>query len=318
MKVIVFGATGYLGSHVAEQLLLAGHNPLCVVRKNAKQNFLHSMNAKLHIADFNHLDAIAALIDAETIVINCIADTRSHASYAQRKKTDIDLSRDLFLLAQQQQAKRFIQLSTVMVYGFARPATAINENHAKSPQHIYNQIAADREQALLDAYQEGNTQLIILRPSNSMGKRDTAFLPNFINARKYGVFPVVDGGQWCFSCIDARDIGSAMVHLLGVAVDQPEVFLVKGFDTDWLSFKAELDNYLGKKTRTLNMPKSLLSKLAGFFEWLVPYGKNPPITRFDLDVLSTHTLFDDKKIRLTGFEPKYQLTDSLKDALERH
>lgn len=319
MKILLFGATGYLGSHVAEQLILGGHDVTCCVRDGADTAFLHTIPASIQTVNFAQSNTIAPLIDADTTVVNCIADTRPHASYQQRQGVEIELTHTLFTLAQQQQAKRFIQLSTVMMYGFDRPAHAINEAHPPSAGYIYNHIAADREKTLLDAYQnnrQSHTELMILRPSNALGKRDTSFLPNFVNANKFGMFPVVDGGHWQFSCIDARDIGRAIHHLTSIEIEDAEVYLVKGYDLDWLSLKASLDEYLGKSTRAFNMPKCIMSKMAQLFEWITPYGKNPPMTRFDLDVLSTHTLFDDSKIRATGFTPRFTLNDSIHSTLE--
>ena len=42
-------------------------------------------------------------------------------------------------------------------------------------QHIYKQVAFDREKTLLTHYQKDSTKLIIFRPSNTIVKRDTAF-----------------------------------------------------------------------------------------------------------------------------------------------
>lgn len=317
MKVVLFGATGYLGSHAAEQLIQAGYKVTCPVRASSDQRFLQKINAHIVAIDFSDEDSWAQLIDQKTTVINCIADTRSHASYEQRKSVEIDLTRQLFKLTQKQKAKRFIQLSTVMVYGFDRPACAIDESHPCLPRYIYNQIAVDREVILNRLYQANSTDLIILRPSNTVGKRDTSFLPNFLNAHKWGFFPIVAGGDWAFSCIDARDVGRALVHLLSVNVSRSETFLVKGFDTNWLDFKQDLDTYLRKSSTLLNLPKALMMGFAGILERIFPYGKTPPMTRFDMEVLSTVTLFDDSKIRATGFLPKYKVLDSFEDAIEK-
>jgi nucleoside-diphosphate-sugar epimerase len=141
-------------------------------------------------------------------------------------------------------------------------------------------------------------------------------LPSFIGPHKFSLFPVVNGGQWKFSCIDCRDIGRAMVHLLELEIDKPETYLVKGFDLSWLELKSELDRFLGKPSRTLSLPKNLMMKMAYLMEKIYPYGSSPPVTRFDMEVLSTDTLFDDSKLRNTGFQCKYSLLDSFQDALD--
>lgn len=324
MNIVLFGATGYIGSHVAEQLIKAGQDFTCIVRKGANLSFLQTLfdgtgkGIKALEINFHHLSDLDPLVDDQTVLINCIADTRSHASYKQRKPVEIDLTKALYEYALSRNAKRFIQLSTVMAYGFKRPDTEIDEQFPLAPRYIYSKVAAARETALRDSYRyhssSHKTELVILRPSNALGRRDTAFLPNFLMLSKFGLFPVVNGGHARFSCIDARDIGRAMLHLCHVEVDKPEIFLVKGFDMTWLELKLELDKLLGKNTRIMNLPKGLMLPMAKMMESLIPYGHKIPMTQFELEVLSATALFDDSKIRETGFQTQYSLVDALEDA----
>lgn len=158
-------------------------------------------------------------------------------------------------------------------------------------------------------------QLILLRPSNTLGKRDTSALPGILQAHEKGLFAVVAGGDWQYSCTDARDVGRATAHLLTVAVDKAEIFLLAGYTMSWLSLKAELDQLLSKETRLFNIPKTLGLVIARLLEMIYPYGSSPALTRFSVEVISSHTLFSDDKIRATGFKPRYQLQDTLRDAL---
>jgi len=143
------------------------------------------------------------------------------------------------------------------------------------------------------------------------------FAPSFeIFASSSGGVPVIGGGDWQFSCMDARDVGRAMVHLLDVPVQQAEIFLVKGFDITWLDVKTALDKKLGKPSALMNIPKGVALFMGRIMEAITPFGKEPALTRFSASVVSTHTLFDDSKIRRSGFEPQYSLEATLDDALE--
>jgi len=317
VDVILFGGTGYFGSHAAEQLAAAGHNVTCLVREGADTDFLDSLKLSVRFVDFDDTGELLANMPEGAVVCNCIADTRKHVSRAERHKVEIALTTRLFRLAERRNAERFVQLSTVMVYGFDRPSIPIDESHQLKPKFLYNLVAAEREAALLEASRGSRTKLVILRPATTLGKRDTSCLPNFVKSNRQGVFPVVDGGQSRFSCIDARDAGRAIAHLLGVPVEQAEVYLVKGYDTDWLSLKACLDAALANPTKVLSIPKRVTLVVARLLEALYPYGKNPPMTRFDLEALSHDGLFDDAKIRLTGFVPRYSLGDGIEDYLGR-
>lgn len=322
MKTLVFGATGYLGSHTAEQLARAGHDVVCVVRNSSNCQFLETLACETQRItvirqNFDDIEALASAIEAGSTVYNCVAETRMHLSDDQRRLVEIDLTSRLFSAAQKAGAKRFAQLSTVMIYGFERPVTAIDEGYPVKPKYGYSRIAREREQALLELQAGSDIELIILRPSNTLGKRDASALPAIMGAHNKGNFAVIGGGAWNISMMDATDVGRAMVHLLDVPVTKPEIYLVKGYDTTWLDIKLALDRICGKQTRLVNIPKGFAMALGWVMEKTHAYGKNPPLTRFSVEVLSTHTLFDDRKIRATGFVPRHDLMATLRDALDK-
>jgi nucleoside-diphosphate-sugar epimerase len=66
MKVFVTGATGFVGSAVAEELLRAGHQVLGLVRSESGAKTLRSLGAEVHFGDLNDVESIcngAALAD---------------------------------------------------------------------------------------------------------------------------------------------------------------------------------------------------------------------------------------------------------------
>jgi len=315
MEVVVFGATGYLGSHVAQQLLLAGYRVKCIVRPQSDTRFLESISADIHIVDFANCELKRVISDG-CCVVNCTADTRMHLSDKQRSLVEIDLTSKIFKAAADGGAKRFIQLSTVMIYGFDRPDTAINERYPPKPKYSYSRIAARRESLLLSLAERSSIELIILRPSNTLGKRDMSAMPAIMPLLNKGRFPVMGGGKWRYSNADARDVGRAFAHLIELPISESEIFLMKGYDITWLELKAELDSILNKKSRLLNIPRGFALALGRVMECAFPYGSSPPLTRFMVETLSSNTLFDDSKLRATGFLPKYCLRETLLDALD--
>lgn len=314
MEVVVFGATGYLGSHVVEQLILAGHSVTGVVRRGSDARFLHSISCFVKELDFTE-SAIEKVISEGACVVNCIADTRMHLSDRQRAKVEVELTSRIFTCAERAGASKFLQLSTVMVYGADRPAHPIDESYPLRPKYSYSRIARQREEVLIALAESARTNLIIVRPSNTLGKRDSSALPALMGSLEKGFYPVIDGGNWRYSNTDARDVGRTFVHLLDLQCSSPEVFLVQGYEMSWIELKQQLDHYLGRSSRLLNIPKKVALALGRFLEFVFPYGSSPPLTRFMVETMSTHALFDDSKLRATGFAPRYSLRETLDDAL---
>lgn len=314
MDVVVFGATGYLGGHIAQQIIAAGYSVKAIVRRGGNREFLDSLSCAVSEIDFSDT-SIKSLITHDSYVVNCIADTRMHLSDRQRQVVEIDLTSRIFKLAEEAGAKRFIQLSTVMVYGADRPARAIDENYPLNPRYSYSRIARQREEVLLLLSAQCSMELIIVRPSNTLGSRDSSALPALMRSVEKGFYPVIDGGNWSYSNADARDVGRAFAHLIDIELSSTEIFLMRGYEMTWIELKQKIDDFRGKASHLLNIPKKIALGLGGVMEWIYPYGSSPPLTRFMVETMSNHALFDDSKLRRTGFNPRYELSDTIEDAL---
>lgn len=313
MKAVVFGGTGFIGSHVVEQLSLSNNKVTVVVRENSKTTFLESLGVSIRRIDFQNLKAITQVIEGEEIVFNCLANPRLHQSHEDHKAVEIYLTQKILKCAIEAKAKRFIQLSTVQVYGFQRPSEPINEYYPCVPTYVFNQVAYEREQSIKKVAEKGEIELVILRPSNTTGKRDISLLPPYLALHKFRLFPVFGDGTARFSCVDTRDIGKAMVWLGELVKATGETYLLRGYDLSWIEFKEALDKFFNRKSFLLKTPTPIAMSLGFLMEKVFPYGKEPPLTRFAVDVLTTSTLFDDSKIRQTGFKTEYNFEDTLRD-----
>lgn len=307
--VIVFGGSGYIGSHVVEQLLAAGHSVTAPVRASSSRAFLDSTAATVRLIDFSEA-SLREVIKGHTVVYNCLADPRMHNAESTMRQVEIDLTRRVLHAAAAAGAQRFVQLSTIQVYGFDRPGFHIDESWPPAPVYRFSRVCADRETLVLEDARRLGLPVAILRPATVLGARDQQFKA-IITAHKLGVFMVV-GDDARFSAIDARDAGRAMALLGECEPGDEPVYLVKGFDTSWLQLKTRLDQRRRKPARLLRLPKAL-AILIGIVSEALPYRLNPPLTRFAVKVLSTDTLFDDSRIRKLGYAPKYSLEDALEE-----
>jgi len=313
MKAIIFGGTGFIGSHVVEQLAFSGRELTVVVRENSDTTFLGSLGVALKKIDFRNAEAITQVIEGHEVVYNCLANPKLHQSLEAHRAVEVHLTQKILRCAIEAKAKRFVQLSTVMVYGFQRPLEPINEDYPCSPTYLFNQVANEREQMVKQVAEEGGIEFSMLRPSMTTGKRDISFWPHFNAMHKWGCFPLFGDRETRFSCVDTRDVGRAMVWLGESGDSAGEIYLLRGYEMSWLELKQALDQFFGKKSVFIKIPTPV-GRLIGFLlEKLFPYGVEPPLTRFGMDALTRNSLFDDSKIRQTGFQTKYSFEDTLQD-----
>jgi nucleoside-diphosphate-sugar epimerase len=311
-QAIVFGGTGFIGSHVVEQLRHTLQHVTAPVRAGSDTGFLDSIGASPVVLDFSRQDDIVNVIKGHALVYCCLANPCHHLALVDLREVEVGLTGRVIAAAAQAGARRVVLLSTVMVYGFCRPPQLIDEDYPPDPTYAFNRVALEREIAAREVAAQAGIELVILRPANTLGRRDKQMSRLFAACRK-GNFPVFGHEEFRFSAVDARDVGRAMAFLGELASAAGQTYLLKGYDTSWLELKAAIEKLSRKNLRVVRLPLTL-SRLAGLIlETLWPYGKEPPLSRFSVAVMSTHTLFDCRKILSAGFVPQYSLEDSLDD-----
>lgn len=93
MKTIIFGATGFIGSHVAEQLIRAGHPVTGVTRQGSRSEFLQEIGANVVAIDFADDASIEAAINGNDVVYCCLASAKMHQSLEAHRAIDVVLTR---------------------------------------------------------------------------------------------------------------------------------------------------------------------------------------------------------------------------------
>lgn len=312
MKSIVFGASGFIGSHLVEQLQLSGQEVTAVVRAGANTDFLSSINVSIVEVDFSQHAEIVQAIAGHSHVYNCLANPKMHQSLDDHRQVEVILTQQVMHAACDAKAIRFIQLSTVQVYGFSRPPTPIDENYKGEATYIFNQVAQEREAAVKKIAEQRDIELVIARPVNTMSKRDKTTQQLF-KAHRQGIMVAFGNGQNRFSCVDTRDVGRAMLWLGGLPEATGKTYLISGYDTSWEEMKRSLDSQHGKQAKFIRIPAIVAKAIASVLETLTPFSKDLSLVPFAVAVMSTQTLFDDSKIRSTGFTPLYQTIDDTID-----
>lgn len=311
---IVFGASGFIGSHLAEQLCLAGKTVTTPIRQH--NALLEQLGCPQPCPDFSDEHALIRCIEGHERIYSCLANPRRHLPIAALREVEVTLTGRLIRAAAQAGAKRFILLSTVMVYGFSRPPYPIDETWPARPEHPFNRVALEREHNAREMAAACGIELVIVRPATTLGRRDQAMRPLF-TAFRHGYFPVFGTGAWRFSAIDARDLGCALAFLGTHPLAAEQIWLARGYDTDWLTLKQTLEQIAGegKRTHLLHLPLPLARRLGDLTDRLCPYRIEPALTRFSVDVMSTDTLFNDQKLRNIGWQPRFHLNDTLQEIL---
>src|SRR3989338_7752405 len=194
-RVMVTGADGFMGSHLAERLLKQGASVTVYVRGNSiNGTHLHTLKNTAHLekrfrliltGDIAAADAIDLIRDdAPEYIFHLAADAYVPNSFSHPIEVfETNLTGTLHVLQAARKIKRLKRVvctSSSEIYGTAQYAP-IDEAHPLNPSSPYaaSKVAADRV-----AYAYFNTYHLpvsIIRPFNTFGPRHTYdVIPKFI------------------------------------------------------------------------------------------------------------------------------------------
>lgn len=297
MKAIVFGGTGFIGSHLVEQLQMGGHTVTAAVRNTSKIDFLESLGVEIVRVDFSNNEEISKVIKGHSVVYNCTADTHLGTATELYQEPEIQLARTLITLAAEEGVLKFIQLSTIVVYDF-QTSEPIAETYVTKPEYPIQKIKLEKDRVVQEIGRREGISTIIVRPASAIGLRDVkSFFARLLTAHEHDQFPLAGDGEAIVSLVNTADIGRAMVFLGEIPEQKGDngIYLVKGFDTTWGQLKEEIDRVVGRKAMVTEVPKT--------------------DTSFAGKTLQVNRIWDDSKIRTLGFKPQFSLQETVVDAV---
>ena len=182
-KVLVTGADGFIGSHLAERLVLEGARVrvFCLYNSQGSLGWLETVASEIrheldvHLGDIRDSRFVEQACKEMEIVFHLAALIAIPYSYtAPESFVDTNVGGTLNVLegARRSGVKRIVQTSTSEVYG--TPASVpIRETHPLNAQSPYaaTKIAAD--QLALSYFQSFKTPVTVLRPFNTFGPRQS-------------------------------------------------------------------------------------------------------------------------------------------------
>jgi dTDP-glucose 4,6-dehydratase len=179
-NVLVTGATGFIGSHLVELLVRAGHQVRALVRHHPGNLSLLPPDITRAVepfpADLQDADAInraMAGVDSVFHLGGIISNPYSYEHPVETVSINILGTLNILQAMRQHGTRRGVIVSTSDVYGSAQ-YVPINEAHPLQPQSPYAATKVSAEALSAGYYRSYHTPVVIVRPFNTYGPRQSA------------------------------------------------------------------------------------------------------------------------------------------------
>ncbi len=225
MKVLVTGASGFLGGFVCEQLVERGHDVGAMIRRRGSE----PEGTTAHLASLTDKDSLdrAMAEAAPECVIHLAAEIASQRDPKKIAAANVGGTADLILAAERAGVRRMVFTSTV-VTGDAR-GEVLTEESELPVTTIYGRSKLEGERMLRNSALED----VIIRPSHVYGPGGW-FVDEFvIRLVQPGRFAVVGSGRNWWDVVHVEDVASACV---GAAEDAPSGSLYHVVDDEPITY----------------------------------------------------------------------------------
>lgn len=304
MKIMIIGGLGFVGSHLAEELLRDGHELVLLTRSFSKKKNILGILKKVKIEQVDVTDLVRlgrSIQKNKPDMIIHLAGETSHSKSFEKPLEDIkaNATSTLFMLEKIRSLKlscRFVLGSTFIVIGKPKKLP-VNEETPCEPTTIYGTNRLASEHYCRIYYNVYGIDTIIFRITNSFGPREQ-HIPNK-NAINYLIYKasrgeeitIFNNGRFYRDLIYISDVVSAIKTIIKKG---------KAGETYWISSGKKIWFYqLGKWLNELTGTK-------------VKYVKPPTYTK-KVDV--GNFVVDNSKLRRLGWSQKTTIIEGLKNTI---
>ncbi len=314
-QALVTGASGFIGSHLAENLRRAEWSVRCLLRETSSRQRLPREGVEVVIGELADRDSLKNALKEVTTVFHLAGRIRAR-SRREFFSTNLEGTKNLLEAARETGGiKRFIYVSSLSAAGPSLDGHPRREEEEAQPVSYYGEskLAAERE---VRSSQE-DFPVTILRPAAVYGPGDRETLQLIKMAGRGWKFQPGGPGS-SFSSIHVKDIVEGIILAAGRPGEKSATyFLADGNAYDWEETFDLLKAFLGEKACSLKIPWTAGRTGIRLVAELFP--RSPAAFYLDKIREMNHKYWvcDISRAREElGFTPRYDLSRGLKETVE--
>jgi dihydroflavonol-4-reductase len=322
VKVLVTGATGFTGGHLASALAARGDQVRALVRPRSLERFRQSAVAaggvQPHEGDLMDTAAVARSAEGVDVVYHIAASYRE-AGQPDGAYRDVNVrgTRNILEAARRGGARRVVHCSTGGVHGhIARPPA--DEDAPFSPGDIYQETKLEAEELAREYGRSHDLEVVVARPIGIYGPGDTRFLKMFRGLAR-GRFPILGSGEVFYHLTYIDDLIEGFRLCGEVPQAAGRTYILAGPRYTTLN---ELVNMVAAELKV--RPPRVRWPVWPFWTAgllceavCVPLRIEPPIFRRRVDFYTKSRAFDTTRARTElGFAPRVDLPEGIRRTAE--
>lgn len=263
-RVLVTGATGFVGSHVAQALVEAGYEVRCGVRASSSTRWISNLPVERVPLDMTgRVEDFSRAVENVDLVVHVAGITRARRA-EDYHAVNAEGTQKLAAAALGAGVRRFVLISSLAARG---------PDGRDHPESAYGRSKLEAEARLRTV--DGQMEAVILRPAAVYGPRDTDLLPLFKMART-GFLPLPSGAN-VLQPVYAEDVARAALAAARKGGGSGPFPVAEAARYTWEDVVAGLERALGRNVRVVRVPPAAFTLAGRAAEWVAQAFSTVPI-----------------------------------------
>ncbi len=315
-RVLITGASGFLGMYAVDEFLDHGYDVIATGRDRQRLEERAAPGVQLVQASLEELANMTLPVDA---VVHAAALSSLWGKWGDFYEANVVGTQHVIDFVEKNHVPRLVYVSSPSIYSESRHRLNISEEDY-DPNNTLNHYIRSKilaERTLQDAYKQGRLQeLVIIRPRGLIGIGDPSMIPRLTRANERTGIPLFNGGN---NMVDLTCVENVALSLrLAVELSDASGQAYNITNGEPRAFKAILDEFFDAiqetpRYRQMNFKlaygiSSILEKLYA----LHPKYTEPPLTRYTVNTLAySQTLDISKAQQELGYRPTVSLSQGI-------
>jgi nucleoside-diphosphate-sugar epimerase len=208
MKVLITGATGFLGTRLVAAAQSRGDSVRGLVRDLDRAADLRASGVETVQGDMLDTESLRRAVSDVDCIFHTAAVIGDWPDRDLSRRVNVEGTRTLVSLAIDAKVQRVVHFSSLAVYG--------NQHHRGTDESapyrygdIYTDAKIDSERAVFDLARSGGIEAVSLRPGFIYGPGDRTLLPKLLEALRLRKFMFVGDGSKQMNCVYVDDVVQA-------------------------------------------------------------------------------------------------------------
>jgi dihydroflavonol-4-reductase len=284
MIAFVTGATGFVGSHVADELVKRGYTVRCLTRPTSSLQWLEGTPVERAIGSLGDIASLTKAVEGADIVVHVAGLTaaRNREEFFQGNQV---ATRNLIEAARKAapNLKRFLHVSSQAAVG---PSSSleqpVNEDTQARPITAYGESKKASEDEVFAA--KDSFPVTVVRPPAVFGQRDTAIFSFFKTVGRMGILPLMGFNTKYLSLIHCYDLARGIVDAAESPNTVGKAYFVASEELyTWEQIAECTRKAFGSSSSAfkIRLPEPVVMGVAGVSEFFGKFSSKPPVFNYE-------------------------------------